>query len=101
MNLITITFRGVDGIKTSADLPRDGVADASTVRSINSAGKGGMIGADAAKDYRALADAAAHAALEAGRAHMNAIRGTLATMAPVERANALKAALKLRVSRTF
>ena len=101
MDLVTVTFRGVDGIEASADLPRTGVADATTVRAINAAGKSGMIGADDAKEYRHLADACAHNALEYGRAHMASIRGTLASMTPVERANALKAALKLRVSRTF
>lgn len=101
MHLITVKFTGVDGVKASADLPRDGLADATTVRSLNAAGKGGMINAEDAKEYRALADFCAHSALEAGRAHMTNLRNTLATMTPVDRANALKAALKLRVSRTF
>lgn len=101
MNLTTVTFKGVDGNRASVDLPTDGVADASTVRSLNTAARSRMITADAIDDMRAVADACSHAALEHGRNAMSNVRGTLATMSAVDRANTLKGLLKLRATRRF
>ena len=99
--LVTVTVKAADDSKRTFDLPRDGIADASSVRSLNAAAKGGMIVADAADDMRALADACAHSALEAGRDAMSMARTALKNASPLDRAAHLKALLKLRVRRTF
>jgi len=99
--LVTVTVKAADDTKRSFDLPRDGIADASSVRSLNTAAKGGMIAADAADDLRAIADDCAHSAREAGRNAMSAARATLKSAAPLDRAAHLKALLKLNVRRTF
>lgn len=101
MNLTTVTFKGIDGNRASFDLPTDGVACASSVRSINTMHRNGMIGADSIKEYHDIAVSDSRTALEHGRNVATAIRGTLAGMSPVERANATKAMLKLRASVRF
>lgn len=100
--LITVSFKGIDGVRTSIDLPRDAVADASSVRAMNTAARNGMIASEHATEFRNLADACSHNALEAGRNQMSAMRAAICgTMSPVERANALRGLLKLRVRRSF
>lgn len=99
--LVTVKVKAADGTAREFDLPRDGIAAADAVRAVNGAAKAGMIVAADADEWRAVADADAHSALEHGRAAMSAARHNIAGASPLERAAHLRALLKLRVRRTF